>query len=102
MCARVCSAVFRGIFFSSLHPLLAEAETSPNYQRLLEEGDARTVGDILAAGSEAAIERRLRAFGDAGVTDLSFRVVPIGDGRDELVASYRRTREFVAALADRL
>ncbi|HEU5302975.1 MAG TPA: TIGR03564 family F420-dependent LLM class oxidoreductase [Acidimicrobiia bacterium] len=82
--------------------ILAEAETSPNYQRLLEEGDARTVGDILAAGSEAAIERRLRAFGDAGVTDLSFRVVPIGDGRDELVASYRRTREFVAALADRL
>lgn len=82
--------------------ILAEAETSPNYQRLLEKGDARTVGDILAAGSEATIERRLRAFADAGVTDLSFRVVPIGDGRDDLVASYRRTREFVAALADRL
>lgn len=82
--------------------ILAEAETSPNYQRLLEEGDARAIGDILAAGSESTIEQRLRSFADAGVTDLSFRVVPIGEGRDELVASYRRTRDFVAALAARL
>jgi F420-dependent oxidoreductase-like protein len=82
--------------------ILAEAEMSPNYQRLLEHGDARNVGDILAAGSESTIEQRLRSFADAGVTDLSFRVVPIGEGRDELVASYRRTREFVASLAQRL
>jgi F420-dependent oxidoreductase-like protein len=78
--------------------ILSEAETSPNYQRLLEQGDAREVGDILAAGSESTIEKRLRAFGDAGVTDLSVRVVPIGEGRDELVASSRRTREFLASL----
>ncbi|MEX2255590.1 MAG: LLM class F420-dependent oxidoreductase [Acidimicrobiia bacterium] len=82
--------------------ILAEAEVSPNYQRLLEQGDARNVGDILAAGSESTIEQRLRSFADAGVTDLSIRVVPIGEGRDELVASYRRTRDFVAALAGRL
>ena len=31
--------------------ILSEAEVSPNYQRLLEHGDAREVGDILAAGS---------------------------------------------------
>jgi F420-dependent oxidoreductase-like protein len=79
--------------------LLAEAEVSPNYQRLLEHGDARNVGDILAAGSESTIEKRLRAFADAGVTDLSVRVVPIGEGRDELVASSTRTRELVASLA---
>jgi F420-dependent oxidoreductase-like protein len=82
--------------------ILAEAEMSPNYQRLLDHGDARNIGDILAAGSETAIEQRLRSFADAGVTDISVRVVPIGDGRDELVASYRRTRDFVAALAKRL
>jgi len=79
--------------------ILAEAEVSPNYQRLLEHGDARNVGDILAAGSESTIEKRLRAFTDAGVTDLSFRVVPIGNGRDELIASMKRTRELVGALA---
>jgi F420-dependent oxidoreductase-like protein len=82
--------------------ILAEAEMSPNYQRLLEHGDARSVGDILAAGSESSIEKRLQAFADAGVTDLSVRVVPIGEGRDELIASARRTRELLKSLADRL
>jgi F420-dependent oxidoreductase-like protein len=79
--------------------LLAEAEVSPNYQRLLEHGDARNVGDILVAGSESSIEKRLRAFADAGVTDVSVRVVPIGTGREELIASSRRTRDLLAALA---
>jgi F420-dependent oxidoreductase-like protein len=79
--------------------ILAEAEVSPNYQRLLDQGDARTVGDILAAGSEASVEKRLRAFADAGVTDISVRVVPIGNDRDSLLASLRRTRDFVASLA---
>jgi F420-dependent oxidoreductase-like protein len=78
--------------------ILAEAEMSPNYQRLLDRGDARQVGDILAAGSESTIEKRLRAFADAGTTDVSVRVVPIGEDRDELVASSRRTREFLASL----
>jgi 5,10-methylenetetrahydromethanopterin reductase len=81
--------------------ILAEAEVSPNYQRLLEHGTARNVGDILAAGSEATIEQRLAAFADAGVTDLSVRVVPIGEGRDELIASSKRTRELLASLAAR-
>ncbi|HKH07164.1 MAG TPA: TIGR03564 family F420-dependent LLM class oxidoreductase [Acidimicrobiales bacterium] len=82
--------------------ILSEAETSPNYQRLLDRGDARTVGDLLAAGSEASIEKRLRAFADAGVTDVSVRVVPIGDGRDELLASSRRTRDYLASLGGSL
>src|SRR3954464_4611139 len=77
--------------------ILSEAEVSPNYQKLLDLGDAQEVGDILAAGSEAAIEKRLRAFADAGATDVSLRVVPIGQGRDELLASSRRTREFLAS-----
>jgi 5,10-methylenetetrahydromethanopterin reductase len=82
--------------------ILAEAEVSPNYQRLLDQGDAGNVGDLLAAGSEAAVEKRLRAFADAGVTDISVRVVPIGDDRDELLASLRRTRAYLASLAGSL
>lgn len=81
--------------------ILAEAEVSPNYQKLLEHGEARSVGDILAAGSEDAVEKRLRQFVDAGVTDISVRVVPIGGGRDQLIASMRRTREFLSGLAAR-
>ena len=79
--------------------ILAEAEVSPNYQRLLGHGDAESVGDILAAGSDAAVEKRLRSFADAGVTDLSVRVVPIGAGRDELIASSERTRALLEQLA---
>lgn len=78
--------------------ILSEAEISPNYQKLLDRGDARTVGDLLAAGTEAMIERRLRAFADAGVTDVSVRVVPVGHGREELIASSKRTREYLASL----
>jgi F420-dependent oxidoreductase-like protein len=79
--------------------ILAEAEVSPNYQRLLEQGDAQSVGDILVSGSESTIRRRLQAFADAGVTDLSVRVVPIGEGRDELIRSSKRTRALLASLA---
>lgn len=78
--------------------VLGEAEVSPNYQRLLEYGDARDVGDLCAAGDEDAILARFRRFADAGVTDLSVRLLPIGNNRDELVASKRRTREVIAAL----
>jgi F420-dependent oxidoreductase-like protein len=79
--------------------ILSEAEVSPNYQKLLAHGNAENVGDILAAGSESTIEKRLRAFADAGATDISVRVVPIGDGREELIASSQRTRSFLASLA---
>jgi F420-dependent oxidoreductase-like protein len=79
--------------------ILAEAEVSPNYQNLLDHGDASNVGDILAAGSESTIEKRLRSFADAGVTDVSVRVVPIGEGREQLIASLERTRQYVSSLA---
>ena len=82
--------------------ILGEAEISPNYQRLLEYGDAKDIGDLCAAGDEAAIAARFRRFADAGVTDLSVRLLPIGEGRDELVASKQRTREMIAGLAAEL
>ena len=78
---------------------LGHAEYSPNYQRLLEQGDAADVGDMAAIGTEADIERRLRSYADAGTTDFSVRILPLGSGREEIVASSRRTREFMASLA---
>ena len=82
--------------------LLSEAEVSPNYQKLLDQGDAQSVGDILVAGSESTIRKRLAGFSDAGVTDLSVRVVPIGEGRDELISSSKRTRALLGSLANSL
>lgn len=78
--------------------ILAEAETSPNYQALLDQGDARQVSDLLAAGDEAAVEKRLRSFADAGATDLSIRVVPLGADREARLASSDRTKALLADL----
>jgi F420-dependent oxidoreductase-like protein len=78
--------------------ILSEAEISPNYQKLLDLGNAASIGDIAAVGDEAAIERRLRSYADAGVTDVSSRVVPLGANREESLASAQRTRELLASL----
>ncbi|HEU5085580.1 MAG TPA: TIGR03564 family F420-dependent LLM class oxidoreductase [Acidimicrobiales bacterium] len=82
--------------------VLSEAEVSPNYQALLDRGDARVVGDLLAAGTPEMIEKRLRSFADAGATDISVRVVAIGADRDAKVESSRRTREYLASLGGQL
>ncbi len=82
--------------------VLSEAEVSPNYQALLDRGDAQMVGDLLAAGTEEMIEKRLRSFADAGATDISVRVVAIGADRNAKVESSRRTRDYLASLGGEL
>ena len=81
---------------------LSEVATSPNYARLMEHGDAKAIGEILVCGSEATMEQRLRRFAEAGVSDLNARIVPLGDGRDEVKASALRTREFLASVTPSL
>ena len=81
---------------------LGHAEYSPNYQRLLEHGDATDVGDILAAGDESAVVLRLRSFRDAGVTDLAVRVLALGRDRDARIESRKRTLAFLASLCPEL
>jgi F420-dependent oxidoreductase-like protein len=82
--------------------VLGHAEFCPNYQRLLDEGDATDVGDILAAGSESDIVERMRAFRDAGVTDLAIRVLAIGPHRESRLESRNRTLTFLASLCPEL
>jgi F420-dependent oxidoreductase-like protein len=81
---------------------LSEAVASPNYVRLMEHGNAENIGDVLICGSDTAMEKRMRAFADAGVTDLNCRIVPLGGDREERKASAERTREFLAAVAPTL
>jgi F420-dependent oxidoreductase-like protein len=82
--------------------VLGHAEFSPNYQRLLEHGDATDVGDILAGGDERAIVNRLTRFRDAGVTDVSVRILPLGSHRDARAESWQRTEAFLASLCPEL
>ncbi len=77
---------------------LGHAEFSPNYQRLLEHGDATDVGDILAGGDESAVVERLAEFRDAGVTDLAVRVLPFGANRQSRIESRDRTLAFLSSL----
>ncbi|WP_018636962.1 TIGR03564 family F420-dependent LLM class oxidoreductase [Parafrankia elaeagni] len=81
---------------------LGHAELSPNYLRLLEHGDARGVGDVMAAGDEEAILDRLRRYRDAGVTDLGARVIPLGPDIATRAESRARTTEFLARLCPEL
>jgi F420-dependent oxidoreductase-like protein len=81
---------------------LGHAEFCPNYQRLLDRGDATDVGDILAAGEESAVVDRLHAFRDAGATDLAVRVLALGSDRAARIESRRRTLAFLASLAPEL
>jgi len=82
--------------------MLGHAEISPNYQRLLDRGDATDVGDILAAGDEEAVLTRLKRFKDAGVTDFSVRLIAFGKTLEERIASKERTLEFLASLCPEL
>jgi alkanesulfonate monooxygenase SsuD/methylene tetrahydromethanopterin reductase-like flavin-dependent oxidoreductase (luciferase family) len=81
---------------------LSEVVASPNYMRLMEHGDAASIGDVLICGGEETMEKRLRRFAEAGVTDLNARIVPLGEHRDEVKASAERTREFLATVAPAL
>jgi F420-dependent oxidoreductase-like protein len=81
---------------------LSEVVASPNYVALMEHGDAQTIGEVLICGSEATMEKRLRNFAEAGVTDLNARIVPLGEGREQIKASAERTREFLASVAPTL
>jgi hypothetical protein len=82
--------------------VLGHSEYCPSYQRLLDQGDAKNEGDLLAAGDESAVVRRLKAFRDAGATDLAVRVLALGRDRAERIESRRRSLEFMASLCPEL
>ena len=82
--------------------VLGHAHFSPNYERLLEHGDAADVGDTMAAGDEHTVLARLLRYRDAGVTDLAVRIVPLGADADARAASRARTQQFIASLCPEL
>jgi F420-dependent oxidoreductase-like protein len=82
--------------------VLGHSEYCPNYQRLLDRGDAKSEGDLLAAGDESAVIARLRAFRDAGATDLAVRVLALGPDRESRIESHKRTLALLASLCPEL
>jgi alkanesulfonate monooxygenase SsuD/methylene tetrahydromethanopterin reductase-like flavin-dependent oxidoreductase (luciferase family) len=66
------------------------------YQRILDRGEASEPADVCIIGDEATVERRLRSYADAGVTDLAATVFGVGADRG---SSVRRTKDLLASLA---
>lgn len=77
---------------------MSHSDHSPNYERLLEHGDARDEGDFLVAGDEASVRASLERYRDVGVTDFSVRLLPYGKSREARIESRDRTIAFLASL----
>ena len=71
----------------------------PNYQRILDLGDAASPADAAIVGDEASVTRQLQALIDAGATDVWAAVFPVGADREARVASVRRTTDLLRELA---
>jgi len=68
----------------------------PTYQRIMGRGGAAEPADVAAIGTESAVQARLRAYADAGATDLCAAPLGLDDDRE---ASHRRTLDLLASLA---
>jgi F420-dependent oxidoreductase-like protein len=77
---------------------MSHSDYSPNYERLLQHGDARDSGDFLVAGGEADVLAALERYRDAGVTDFSVRLLPYGKTREARIESRDRTTAYLASL----
>ena len=82
--------------------VFGQAAFSPNYQRLLERGNATNEGDLLAAGDESAVLAQLRTLRDAGATDLAVRVVTLGSDYAARLESRKRSLAFLASVCPEL
>ena len=63
----------------------------PSYRAMLDREGAQTPGDVAIVGTEAEVEKQVRALADAGVTDY---MAAIFGGREE----YTRTRALLTSL----
>lgn len=71
----------------------------PNYRRMLDIEGAAGPSDVAIVGSEAEVERELRALAGVGVTDFSPALYPAGaDG----AATIDRTRELLKGLVGKI
>lgn len=68
----------------------------PRYQRMLELGGLGSAAELAVIGGDREVRQRLRAFADAGMTDLL--AAPYSPGPDRQ-ADWRRTLDCLGALA---
>jgi len=75
--------------------MFARYGTLANYQKVFEREGVQSAADLAIVGTESDLERQLRRYADAGVTELWAAVFPVGDDSE---ASMDRTRAVLADL----
>jgi 5,10-methylenetetrahydromethanopterin reductase len=70
-------------------------DSLPRYRRMVELGGLASAADVCIAGDARHVRDRLRAFADAGLTDLLAAPLQLGADRGD---SWRRTAEALAQL----
>lgn len=73
--------------------------TLPNYRRMLDIEGVSGPADIAITGSEAEVERQIRAVAATGATDFVAAEFPVGD---DAKASLGRTRDLLKSLVGKL
>lgn len=73
--------------------------TLPNYQRMLNKEGASGPADVAIVGTEAEVEKGIRAVALAGATEFAVAAYPVGD---DPAASLARTRACVKSLIGKL
>jgi 5,10-methylenetetrahydromethanopterin reductase len=71
----------------------------PAYQRIRSKGGDADLPELAIIGTEAQVTARLKAYADAGATDVAAAVVGLDDDRE---ASAQRTVELLASLVGEL
>ncbi|HEY5625143.1 MAG TPA: TIGR03564 family F420-dependent LLM class oxidoreductase [Dehalococcoidia bacterium] len=71
----------------------------PNYRRMLDREGAAGPADVAIAGSEADVERQIRAIADTGATDFVVWTYPVGE---DAQASLDRTWSLVKGLVGKV
>lgn len=71
----------------------------PSYRRMLDKEGAQGPGDVAIVGSEAEVERQVRALADAGATDFSAAIFPVGE---DAAASLARTFALLKGLVGKV
>jgi F420-dependent oxidoreductase-like protein len=70
----------------------------PNYQRILDLGNAASPAEAAIVGDEKSVMAQLQALIDAGATDIWAAVFPVGADKEARKTSIRRTTDLLREL----
>ena len=71
----------------------------PSYRAMLDREGVESPAEMALVGDEEEVEEQLRAYAEAGVTDIAAQIYPVGSDADESIA---RTRNLLRSLIGKL